>query len=740
MRFFIGINVIVCVLCTRLSPDDYSWDDAKNEELRAAQGFQRLNSNSGDASRRDELRKLRLDHLRRSTSRFRDYAVSSSDKPEDADKTIFHDRQFTNAPVVDSKKSQEFADELTAQSMESAKLSDDVISRPRASQRSSKESAEGADGATSLPSSSQLPFKDVGAGAGSSEAPFSWQDGRNEELRSMQNDKVVDSMKQELRTIRRLRHIRNNTARLAETTDDFFRWMKNQAGKEGSDPDQDLMEEIDRMRAKLCGGSKRLQKAPLDHKQCTEFMDDRCRKQDKTTGEGWCKKWKKLASKACKSDPDRDICKGYIDTDNDGVVDSDDVFPEDPKEWEDTDKDGVGNNADACPNDPDEQKDTDGDGVCDNSDAFPEDPKEQKDSDGDGVGDNSDAFPLDPQEQKDSDKDGVGDKADAFPMDPKEQKDSDGDGVGDNSDAFPDDPKEHADTDKDGVGDNSDACPNDPNDHKDTDGDKVCDYADAFPEDPTEQKDTDNDGVGDNADAFPEDPNEQKDSDGDGVGDKADACPEDPTDHKDSDGDGVCDASDEFPDNPEEQKDTDGDGVGDHADKFPYDPKEWADCGGDGIGDNADKDCDGVVNEHDAFPDNGKEWKDTDGDGVGDNGDAHPHNKECFNASLPCEKPMAPPPKAKWPETSNQKKEDKMYPSQGYGEYSRGSPVSGDWVQHDDKKTATADWGKEWPKRDETEHVSIAKICEEHPGNEWCSRYHRQKGAEEAHATGSWFR
>jgi len=59
--------------------------------------------------------------------------------------------------------------------------------------------------------------------------------------------------------------------------------------------------------------------------------------------------------------------------------------------------------------------DSDGDGVPDTEDAFPNDPTESADSDGDGVGDNADAFPNDPTESADSDGDGVGDNTDAFP-------------------------------------------------------------------------------------------------------------------------------------------------------------------------------------------------------------------------------------------------------------------------------------------------------------------------------------
>lgn len=56
-------------------------------------------------------------------------------------------------------------------------------------------------------------------------------------------------------------------------------------------------------------------------------------------------------------DPDR------IDSDNDGVPDVDDAFPNDSSEQTDTDGDGQGNNADP---------DDDGDGVADSEDEFPQ--------------------------------------------------------------------------------------------------------------------------------------------------------------------------------------------------------------------------------------------------------------------------------------------------------------------------------------------------------------------------------
>lgn len=101
-----------------------------------------------------------------------------------------------------------------------------------------------------------------------------------------------------------------------------------------------------------------------------------------------------------------------VDSDNDGVADADDAFPDDPTEWADSDGDGVGDNADAFPSDSGETADSDGDGAGDNSDAFPNDASETVDSDGDGVGNNADAFPNDASETVDSDGDNVGDNAD----------------------------------------------------------------------------------------------------------------------------------------------------------------------------------------------------------------------------------------------------------------------------------------------------------------------------------------
>lgn len=55
-----------------------------------------------------------------------------------------------------------------------------------------------------------------------------------------------------------------------------------------------------------------------------------------------------------------------LDSDNDGVNDKEDVFPNDASEWQDSDGDGVGDNGDAFPLDETETLDSDGDGFGDN--------------------------------------------------------------------------------------------------------------------------------------------------------------------------------------------------------------------------------------------------------------------------------------------------------------------------------------------------------------------------------------
>ena len=120
------------------------------------------------------------------------------------------------------------------------------------------------------------------------------------------------------------------------------------------------------------------------------------------------------------------------DSDDDGVLDTEDAFPFDSAESVDTDLDGMGNNSD---------NDDDNDGILDINDAFPLETAEWLDTDNDGIGNNSDI---------DDDNDGVLDTQDAFPQDMLESTDTDADGIGNNTDT---------DDDNDGVTDSRDAFP-----------------------------------------------------------------------------------------------------------------------------------------------------------------------------------------------------------------------------------------------------------------------------------------
>lgn len=203
------------------------------------------------------------------------------------------------------------------------------------------------------------------------------------------------------------------------------------------------------------------------------------------------------------SNNDAEYRSQFIDSDGDGVVDSEDAFPEDSSETKDTDGDNVGDNTDEFPEDPNEFIDSDGDGVGDNADAFPDDPEETQDTDGDLVGNNADAFPEDPNETLDSDGDGVGDNMDAFAFDASEAYDTDGDGIGNNEDDDDDgdgildeeDP-EPLISDSNNTNDTDDACPDD--DLKTEEGVCGCGVADT---------DTDGDGTADCNDSCPEDEN-----------------------------------------------------------------------------------------------------------------------------------------------------------------------------------------------------------------------------------------
>ena len=89
------------------------------------------------------------------------------------------------------------------------------------------------------------------------------------------------------------------------------------------------------------------------------------------------------------------------------IIPNGDFFPNDPTQWSDLDADGFGdnpdgNNGDQCPELYGQSTipaargcpDSDNDGVVDPFDAFPEDFYQQTDNDGDGWGDNQGMFQM----------------------------------------------------------------------------------------------------------------------------------------------------------------------------------------------------------------------------------------------------------------------------------------------------------------------------------------------------------
>ena len=372
----------------------------------------------------------------------------------------------------------------------------------------------------------------------------------------------------------------------------------------------------------------------------------------------------------------------------------------------DSDDDGVSDNLDAFPNNPLESADSDLDGVGDNADLFPNDPSETTDLDGDGVGDNSDP---------DLDGDGYLNDGDAFPSDPTEWLDTDGDTIGDNADPDPlvaapaliqcinaGGPEYITSAGKVFTGDQfffggnaSDTDLNitnsiDPEVHRSqrwgnfvynipveqgkiytldlyfseaywgvvTGSAAGSRLFDVLLEDRLILGNFDQSALTSSGDE-----NHQTivvpaldgsldlefrkvkdfanvsaicislgsagiDTDGDGLPDEFDQMPYDASEYLDSDYDGIGDNADLFPNDVNESMDSDGDGIGDESDLFPFDASVSKDLDGDGVGDaiDIDRDGDGVDNDSDAFPDDARVSLDTDSDGVGDALDADPND------------------------------------------------------------------------------------------------------------------
>ena len=274
---------------------------------------------------------------------------------------------------------------------------------------------------------------------------------------------------------------------------------------------------------------------------------------------------------------------GCQDEDGDGYSTANDFDDSNPNKW------GV---------------DSDGDGVADSEDAFPYNFSEYADFDGDGIGDNTDACvnifgtslwtieavgsqsEVSESEVKiaylgceDGDRDGFADVTDDCPLEGGVSTinvwgcpDADADGIQNIDD---DCPTQAGDSSANLIG-----CP-------DSDDDGIANLEDPLPLDGNGTVDDwDGDSYENSIDVFPLDETQWADEDGDGLGDESTGRNPDPS-LGDKDNDGRLDPSDistnEFGCllNPEKDKD-----------EFPEDPLEWSDFDGDCIGDNADADDD----------------------------------------------------------------------------------------------------------------------------------------------------
>ena len=326
-----------------------------------------------------------------------------------------------------------------------------------------------------------------------------------------------------------------------------------------------------------------------------------------------------------------------LDTDGDGVIDTEDAFPQDPTEWADNDQDGIGNNADTDddndgffddieriagtdPLDPNRfPLDTDQDGIIDLLDS---------DDDNDGFEDELElevgtdpldvnSFPLDTDQDRiidffDEDDDNDG-QTDAIELqcgtDPLNNRsiapDTDNDGIpncideDDDGDGYEDELEQAFNTDPLNLNE----YPN-----LDGDGDGVPyafgysnSYNDNCPDIPNpDQSDLDEDGVGDVCDNCISVANkDQQDKDQDGVGDFCDNCPDlTNTEQADYDSDGLGDLCD---------WDDDNDGQTDQAEiacgSNPKDPDSLSpDYDQDGIPDCEDLDFDNDTVENSIDP------------------------------------------------------------------------------------------------------------------------------------------
>src|SRR3569832_1702689 len=247
----------------------------------------------------------------------------------------------------------------------------------------------------------------------------------------------------------------------------------------------------------------------------------------------------------------------FADRDHDGVVDSEDAFPDDATEWKDTDGDGVGDTREAALGTNPHLADTDGDGLSYLQEAQHFSSPNIPDTDGDGMTDSwevSHGFnPISAADgAEDTDNDGLTNVQEfRYGTNPR-SSDSDGDGLPDGWEVAA------------GLNPTSSADAN-----MDSDGDGYSNLTEYQLGTSATLLDTDNDGLIDSQDADPLTPAQCTDSDNDGVCDDVDS---------DDDNDGMPDAWETAHglhplDASDAQQDADGDFVSNYQEyKYGSDP------------------------------------------------------------------------------------------------------------------------------------------------------------------------
>jgi len=294
----------------------------------------------------------------------------------------------------------------------------------------------------------------------------------------------------------------------------------------------------------------------------------------------------------------RGLDKWDSDSDDDGILDGDDLYPLDPTEWADFDEDGIPDNLDK---DDDNDKYSDLDELFNKTSATSSTSFPQDDYDQDFISDDYEKQIGTNFQRNDTDNDGVIDGEDAFPLNFSKKYDTDYDGIENSVDD---------DDDNDGLKDVFEELfnkfnqaglmpPNTSNlstlvfdnNLEDSDGDRLPDifemalkqnlldsiqsnnsaasreFANYTPPDIWLISDTDNDGVPDGEDVAIFDSQGKNDFDNDYVSDRND---------DDDDNDYLFDWLEERFGTDQFNDDTDGDGYGDAIDFYPINDKLYS--------------------------------------------------------------------------------------------------------------------------------------------------------------------